>query len=149
MISKCTLLESSKEKATSFEPFLGRSVLVEVKLGHHFAELLGDQQRRGQGDERSPFGCPSFCVASVPPEATEFDGRFGGHRLAYSIERCHHGRMVAFSRETWSKREIAGPMKTQSDVGHRSNFFNMLDSFGILDLNGDQRVLLRRAKMFF
>jgi hypothetical protein len=84
----------------SFEPFLGRSALVEVKLGHHFAEHLGDQQRRGERNERSPFGCPSFCVASVPPEATEFDVRFGGYRLAYSIERCHDGRMVAFSWET-------------------------------------------------
>lgn len=32
-----------------------------------FAELLGDQQRRGEGHERSPFGCPGFCLASVPP----------------------------------------------------------------------------------
>jgi hypothetical protein len=45
---------------------LGRSALVEVKLGHHFAELLGDQQRRGERNERSPFGCPGFCVARVP-----------------------------------------------------------------------------------
>jgi hypothetical protein len=40
-----------------------------VKLDHYFAKLLGNQQRRGERHERSPFGRPGFCVVSVPPKA--------------------------------------------------------------------------------
>jgi hypothetical protein len=55
---------------SSLEPF-GPVSSVEVKLDHYFAKLLGNQQRRGERHERSPFGRPGFCVVRVPSKATD------------------------------------------------------------------------------